>query len=262
MQLPLFTLVHYEALLDGLAANGCDFARVSELASRSTDRTVFLRHDIDLHLDGIEQMAELEAKRGIAASYYIPLTLHFNPAYAPNAAIVKALVGMGHEVGLHYDLSVFDASTTHPNQWLRAHVQMLEIISGIPVKTICLHQPHQNANDPFVSSDDYVNPSDPRLHKGLTYVSDSCRAWRDEALLAFLRPDAKGRLLLTTHPEVWLAAEDMSRFEFLSAVLKPNALRQHERYFDDAVRHVWTTHVAPRMHDEREANAKKQAIGS
>jgi len=220
-----------------------------------------MRHDIDLHLVGVERIAELEAKRGIQASYYVPLTLHFNPCYAPNAETIKRIVEMGHEVGLHYDLSVYDPATTNSDEWLATHVRMLESISDRSVQTICLHQPHKRAVDPFLQSDRFVNPHDPRFQTDVTYISDSCRAWRDETILRFLRPGPKGRLLLNTHPELWLGPAELSRLEFLDRVVKVNALRPHEDYFDHTVRNVWITHIAPRLHDQRDRKGHQASEG-
>ena len=116
-----------------------------------------------------------------------------------------------------------------------------------------MHQPHTGQNDPYKMQDEFVHPHDPRYQKDLLYVSDSCRAWRDENLLYCYSSTPPMRLLLATHPELWLDGSVKDRNAYIQ-VLIDNATRSYKTYFNQTVRHVWDTHPGPRLHNKREAS--------
>ena len=250
--LPVFDLQNYEALLDDLGDRGYTFHKVSEIRNELNEYVVFLRHDIDLHIQGIEQMAVVEAVHEIQATYYIPLTLHFNPLYLDNQRVLRQIRDLGHEIGLHYDLKTYPTDPEQARKHLDWEVSILSKVVGQPIHTICMHQPHTGQPDPFQEIDDYVHPRDPRYQEGLLYISDSCRAWRDESLLTCFGSNPPRRLMLTTHPELWLDGTVVDRMTYLDRVLIENGTRQHRDYLDKTVRQVWLNHLAPRLHDERE----------
>jgi peptidoglycan/xylan/chitin deacetylase (PgdA/CDA1 family) len=251
-QLPAFDLDEYAALLDRLGAS-YTFDLISNMRNADLScKIVYMRHDIDLHIPGVEQMASLEARHGVQATFYVPLTLHFNPLYPENQHILRQICDLGHEIGLHYDMETFPVDPVESRRYLTWEADILGKIVGRPVRTICMHQPRKGEPDPFCEVDEYVHPHDPRYQKNLVYISDSCRAWRDESLLFCFDTEAPRRLLLNTHPESWLDGRIADRIEYLDQVLMVNGVRQHREYFDQIVRRIWLTHPAPRLHDERQ----------
>lgn len=251
-RLPSFDLNAYSNLLVRLSESGYTCVKTSALRELRTDLVVYLRHDVDLHLSLVLEMAYLEARLGIQSSYYVPLTLHFNLLYPPNQKILKEIVSLGHEIGLHYDLQTYPLEPDQARAHLDWEIDILSQIVGVSICTITMHQPHTGKPDPFRMLDKYIHPHDPRYQDGLMYVSDSCRAWRDENLLECFGPTPPRRLLLTTHPELWLNGTIIDRMIYLDKVLIGNALQQHQEYFDKTVRQVWLNYPATHQHDERE----------
>jgi hypothetical protein len=253
--LPDFTVDAYRELLRQIRAAGYALAPVNQMPAWDGERVVYLRHDVDVHIPGIERLAAVEAELGGSATYFIPLTLHFNPAYPPNRDILRGLVAEGHEIGLHYDLQTYpwelDAAWRH----LDAEVAALARLVDAPVTSICMHNPWIGREDVFARGGRYVHPHDPDRFGGIAYVSDSCRAWRDESLLELFGEPGPDRLLLNTHPELWLGADGEERFPFLENTLLRNAVAQHAAYVPDQVRHVWLQHPAPGLDDARRAAA-------
>jgi hypothetical protein len=70
--LPEFSLHSYENLLRAMKDNGYQFCNIRNITTYSNEKVVFLRHDVDLHLTDILQMAEIEASMGYSAAYYTP----------------------------------------------------------------------------------------------------------------------------------------------------------------------------------------------
>src|SRR5438105_12563093 len=94
--LPTFDLHSYKTLLGTLQNCGYIFSKVSQMGHGTDRPIVFLRHDVDLHIYGLDQMAKIESDAGVQATYYVPLTLHFNPLYPANVQILRKLLELGH----------------------------------------------------------------------------------------------------------------------------------------------------------------------
>ncbi|HEY0140205.1 MAG TPA: hypothetical protein VGF48_04860 [Thermoanaerobaculia bacterium] len=165
-----------------------------------------LRHDVDYAPAAALRLARQEAARGIRATYFLLAgTSYYNLLAPEHAHVARELVTLGHEVGLHYDVRSF---LPFPREeWprlLRAQAVLLGELSGEPVRSMAMHQPALHGDDPFRGEDHgLLNAYDERFTRGMTYVSDSCRAWRDREW-AMLRSGAfPPRLHLCLHPINW-----------------------------------------------------------
>jgi len=238
--LPRFALSEYSALIGDLLRNGYVSRPVEDIAEPHDGHALYLRHDVDIHISGIDRVGHIEAELGAVATYYVPLTLPFNPAFPNNATVLRELVAMGHRIGLHYDLATYPEQESGARERLDREIATLGEIVGVVPRTISMHNPSVSGEDRFRSMDDYIHPHDPRHADGVLYVSDSCRAWRDEELLRCFGNEPPPRLLLNTHPELWLGTPDEDRDVFLEGTLvEPRA------YVLESVRSAWHGHVGP-----------------
>jgi len=250
--LPTFSLASYAKLLKQLTAAGYQFRKIRNMEKTAPGRFAYIRHDIDFHLFNVDKMAKLEASLGIAATYYVLLTQYYNPMNRDNKSILRTIRDLGHELGLHYDLENYPDEPMEARAHLDWEANILSKIADAPIRTIATHLPYRKQPDPFITIDDYVHPHDPRYQEGLVYVSDSCRAWRDESLLNCFGHNPPNSLLLTIHPELWLDGSINDRITYLDRVLIKNAQHQYRGFFDNLVRQVWLTHPATVLHEKRE----------
>jgi len=242
MSLPEFSLSAYDRLLGQLLDAGYAFAPVAELPHLpSGQRTVLLRHDVDLDPPSTLAMAECEAAHGVVSTYYLPLTVHFNTLDRVNSAAIRELVALGHDIGLHYDVRTYPDEPEARRAHLDWEIGILEGLVGAPVRTISMHQPTIGPQDPFRSGSGFVHPHDPALQEGLLYVSDSARAWRDDALLRCFGEDAPQRLLLLVHPESWLDPSIADPIDYVEQVLLPLRMDRARAAYEDEVR-AWREH--------------------
>jgi hypothetical protein len=255
-RLPDFSLDSYAQLVASLCGAGYRFASIGSMRSAEPRRAAYLRHDVDFHLLHVDRMAELEADLAVSATYYVALTQPYNVLSWENVAILRRVVALGHELGLHYDLTCYPTEPDAALERLAWEVSVLERAGATTVRSICMHQPHTGHENVFATSDRWLNPHDPRLEGGLLYVSDSCRAWRDESLLRCLGSNPPNRVMLNTHPELWLDGTITGRERYLKDVVIGNAVGQTERYIDESVR-VWRRHSGARAHDVRVAPARE-----
>lgn len=250
-RLPRFSFADYARLLGQFHDSGYEMQPVSTLLNESQAPVIYLRHDIDFFPQPALEIAQLESNVGGRATYYFLLSGPYNLFAAENRAVLRTLVALGHEVGLHYDLQTYPEEPAAARQQLEFEADILGELCGTAISTISLHQPHKNARDPFRGLDRYVNPHDARDRRALTYVSDSCRAWRDETLLQCFGQQRPNRVLFLTHPESWMDGAVQNRLEYLENVVIPHARRPVETYYHDDVRKIWLEHAGGKAHDAR-----------
>lgn len=249
--MPEFSLDEYRLMLESLLDAGYSARVLSRMPEPVEGRTLYLRHDVDFHIYRQDEMARVDSECGVSSTFYVQVSGHYNPALPENLAVLETIVSLGHEIGLHYDLRSYPADPALAREQLDAEASYLGRLVGAPVRTIALHEPSAQGEDYFRSTDAYVHPHDPRWGEELIYISDSCRAWRDERLLEALGPDGPRRLMLTCHGELWLAPDIKDRIEYLHMVSAPNASYFADRYFAEYMARVWQCHEAVRMDGER-----------
>jgi hypothetical protein len=201
-----FDSATYWSLLSGIAATH-RIVRFADLREGEPDGAFcILRHDVDYSPAAALRLAEQEAARGIRATFFLLAGTNYYNLLAPeHAHVAQALATLGHEVGLHYDVRSF---LPYPReQWprlLRAQATLLGELAGNPVTTIAMHQPALHGDDPFRGEDlGFLNAYDDRFTRDMTYVSDSCRAWRNREWAMLSSGELPRRLHLCLHPINW-----------------------------------------------------------
>ena len=257
--LPSFSLDDYRRLLQAMKARGAAFHPLSELPSLTGARNfVCLRHDVDCHLLGTTDMAEIETEEGARATYYVLMTGHYNPRSKACRPVLRRLIALGHEIGLHYDLSTYPEDPAAAAAHLRNEAAALADAAGAPVGTISCHYPHKGLPDFFKSSDEFVHCHDTRCTQDMLYVSDSSRGWRDSNMIEWLNAEpgsAPRGLELLTHPEVWYAGHLRDRIQYFDEILMPLATREVNQTLARELRDIWFVHDGAMMHDARERSA-------
>jgi hypothetical protein len=144
---------------------------------------IFLRHDVDLSLAAAVRMAELEAARGVSATYFLMTrSVFYNLASHDGVATVKRLRELGHRVGLH---------AVHP------HVDFDDRFDPV----LAWHNPDPEfMNEPL---DGLVNVMSPPWFDRGHYRSDSNQHWRSGDPTAAFAARELEWLQLLTHPEIW-----------------------------------------------------------
>lgn len=207
----------------------CDF-----LDTEVEEPFVILRHDVDYSPAAALALAEQEAARSVRATYFLLAgSPYYNLVDPHHAGFARSLVELGHEVGLHYDPNSF---LPFPREeWpglLRGQARLLEDLGGCRVVSIAMHQPGLNGADPFGNQNlGFLNAFDARFTRDMRYVSDSCRAWREEGWALFGNDPPPRRLHLALHPINW-GATDRDRMEIFARV-HDDAIRAMQELKDE-----------------------------
>lgn len=247
-----FTYEEYVDLLTRLSrgrANLCfgDFA--ADDGPPEEEGFFLVRHDVDLSIEAALEMARREAELEVRATYFLLLSCeHYNLLAEEHAGVARQLVGMGHEVGLHYDVRAMARRSDSLESQLRLEAGLLSDLAGTPVRSIAMHLPGLHGEDPFAGGTDFVNAYERRFTGEIAYFSDSCGAWRDSAVEAFESDELPPRVQLLVHPFYW-RAEPGDRWQRLDRW--GTELRRRIDGIEERVRRVWSTHDGAREHDER-----------
>lgn len=129
-----FTLQKYIELLQGFQNAGYHFDTFEAYCKGfSKDRFAILRHDVDLKAENSLATAEIESSLGIQASYYFRIVEQSN-----KPEIIKKIVGLGHEIGYHYeDMSLFQGDTEKAIEHFKNQLDYFR--QFYPVTTVCMH---------------------------------------------------------------------------------------------------------------------------
>ena len=206
-----FSLEHYRELLDAAGLGGYRFA-FFDGAPQPGD--LLLRHDVDLSLDAALQMAELEAERGVAATYFLMTqSVFYNLASPEGLRAINRLRELGHRVGLH---------AVWPGAELDERFD--------PV--VAWHNPNPDyMSEPL---DGLVNVMQTPYFDPDHYRSDSNQRWRHGCPHEQLSHGQFEWLQLLTHPEIWVYPGDTMR-ETMEAMLDAERDRRLELLAEDRI---------------------------
>jgi hypothetical protein len=199
----------YGTLLD--AARGFRFAHFDR---EPQEGEIFLRHDVDLSLAAAARMAELEAARGVSATYFLMTrSVFYNLASAEGERLIARLRDLGHRVGLH---------AVHP------HVDLDDRFDPV----LAWHNPDPEfVNDPV---DGLVNVMSPPWFDRAHYRSDSNQHWRSGDPTEALAAREFDWLQLLIHPEIWAFAGETMR-ETMESMLAAERDERWTQLADDRI---------------------------
>ncbi|WP_254535847.1 hypothetical protein [Halomarina litorea] len=194
-----YTLSTYRALLADLQSAGFEFHAFSDAP---TERSVFLRHDVDLSPGDALRMAELEAEMDVTSTYFFLLT---NPLYnlleREYRDVVARIESLGHEVGVHFSTHQYWSEQPEDatlESFVDRELSALSGVTGNDHPVISFHIPPEWVLDR--TFDGFTHTYEPRFMTDILYRADSSHRWLDEAPF----PDGfDDRMQVLTHPGIW-----------------------------------------------------------
>lgn len=198
-----FTLDHYREMLEFALDASVRFLGLRDMrAGVPEGRVILMRHDIDFSVIDALHMARLEESFGIHTTYSV--LLHsplYNVGELQTRMMLREIVSLGHEMALHWDLGFFRECDIDPRKGLEAEVRYLETVVGTQICSISQHKPWTYGVYTSFGDADYVDAYTHPSLRGMLYVSDSGRKWRDRCVHGYLA--VENRLHVLIHPEWW-----------------------------------------------------------
>ena len=224
-----FTEAAYRELVRAAKAR---YAFLSFGDAATAEAGVLWRHDIDVSVHRALALAAIEHDEGVRATYFVHLHSRFYSALE-DAIIerLRAIVALGHEVGLHFDPHFTPALGSSAEAAIAAEAAVVARVSGAPVTAFSFHDP--GAHGASVNDADrmagLVNTYGRSIQDRFGYGSDSNGYWRHTPLLDELNSGRHPRLQVLTHPEWWVP-EPMSPRGRIARAIEGRAAYQAAKY--------------------------------
>jgi hypothetical protein len=206
------------------------FADALEMASG-----ILWRHDIRMSVHRALALARIEREEDVVASYFVHLHSYFYNALEKDIVErLRAIVALGHELGLHFDPQ-FTGSTPEDHDALANAVARerdhLQEAVGAHVVAVSFHDPDP-AGFTDVSDDriaGLINAYGNRLRRDFVYGSDSNGYWRFKPIRDVLTEPGHDRVHVLTHPE-WWTPEPMPPRDRVARAIQGRAASVARRY--------------------------------
>jgi hypothetical protein len=233
-----FTYADYRAMLTMIHDNGyviCDYHNYADTAG-----ACILRHDIDFDVEKALRMAELEAEVKVKSTYFVLLnTPFYNVCADSTLKMIKEILSLGHEAGLHYDetqcdgegragiaaMAPYGLESVLKN--IRKEIHLLEQIIERPVTAVSMHRPSRFILDADISIPGVVNSYSGELLSDFKYLSDSRHNWR-ENVEEVIQSRRHKRLHILTHPFWYTETRKTCREKLYEFITRANRQRYQE----------------------------------
>jgi hypothetical protein len=198
-----FTLDGYRALLAELRARGYAVRGYGD-ADPALPHLI-LRHDVDMDLGAAVAMAEVEADFGAASTYFVLMRSElYNPASRENASFIGRLQALGHNVGLHFDATLYPDNPEAQTAAIKTECAALTTLTEAPIASFSFHRPAPSLVGKESPVTGLIAAYAPRYFETFAYVSDSRGGWYYGHPLDHEKVARGVGLHLLTHPIWWV----------------------------------------------------------
>ena len=160
------------------------------------DNVFLMRHDVDFDVKLAHQLANIEQEEGIVSTFFILATSQsYNALCDRNRKLIREMVAMGHEIGLHFDPTLYDDEM---DSALRREAELLSFAADQEVRSISLHNPSVHGQYPIFEG--FVNAYDANMFSDDNYISDSRYGFRGKSPLEFIKHVDKSMIQILLHP--------------------------------------------------------------
>lgn len=174
----------------------------------AADPHIVMRHDVDISPNRARALARIEAEEGVASTFLWMLHSDFYSSMERSiTGIIRDIAGMGHRIGLHFDLSYYGDLETVPEleRRLAQEQALLADLAGQSVDVFSFHNPDTNRSlsfrQPRIAG--MFNVYSSALQERYKYVSDSNGYWRFDNAFDVLGAQDHERVHVLIHPEWW-----------------------------------------------------------
>lgn len=210
-----FRYEHFAAILDQARDAGYRITSFRDYDPRA-QRSLILRHDVDWTTDGVLDLARREHKRGATATFFVRVhAREYNPFEHRTYIILREVLALGHELGLHFECIDFPQLTGEAEVAVfRREKAVLETVFGVPIETASQHRDICCYGNPdyHYFFDRHTKEEvgllryahDPAYMRGFKYLSDSNSVWKEGCLCEHLGRHRRIQALL--HVDWWFEA--------------------------------------------------------
>jgi hypothetical protein len=200
-----FTHNHYTQLLLE-AKKEYEFIEFNSAEIYNDKNTILCRHDVDLSIHEALNLAHIENKINVKATYFLlPHSEFYNLFEKSITDKVNEIISLGHSVGLHFDPVYYNIKTKEELEyWLNFEKEIIQKIFKVQINVFSFHNPSEEMlRFDELSYAGMINTYAKELKESVTYSSDSNGYWRFKRMYDVINEDKPMKLQILTHPEWW-----------------------------------------------------------
>lgn len=177
-----FTLKKYKELIQALINQNYKFQTFSEYLLSPEDKSIILRHDVDLLPYNSLRFARIQADNKIKGVYYFRAV-----SESWNESIISEIASLGHEIGYHYE-NLTTCNGNLEKGILDFEKNLKALRNLVPISTICMHgspMSRYDSKDLWRKYDyrDYNIIGEPYFDlnfNDIFYITDTGRRWNGD----------------------------------------------------------------------------------
>ena len=160
--------------------------------------------NLDMSIPAAIPMAEVEHDLGLAATYFVLLrTELYNPFSEANRKGLFSLMDLGHEIGLHFDASLYEDDVGSLEKAVETECQVLETLIQREVSIVSFHRPVKSLQGRQGPIAGRIQTYQSEFFNDIGYCSDSKGEWHFGTPLTNAAVRERRALQLLTHPIWW-----------------------------------------------------------
>lgn len=196
---------------------------------RNVKTPCILRHDIDYSIEKAMRFAELEKELGIKSTYFVLVSSDFYNVFShDNKAKIQQLIEYGHEVGLHFDETVYDGCEAYEEKtvaFILKERDLLEQVCNRKVSVVSMHRPSKKILEKNLKIPGMINSYSKEFFQDFKYMSDSHMKWQEDVMI-YIKEKQYSKMQILTHA-FWYREKACGIKELLKSFLKE---AEEERY--------------------------------
>ncbi len=192
----------YESLLETMLGYGYQPVRLNAILPAK--RHMFLRHDVDVCIERALKIAQREAAIGVFSTFYFLLSTRFyNLASSRGRQILSAIASLGHDIGLHFDITQYAGSIDEIERHAAEECSILERLAGVETTSLSFHRPARELLNRRGTYAGRRHTYEPTFISEIAYVSDSNGGWHHGHPVDHPAISGGTTVQLLTHPIWW-----------------------------------------------------------
>ena len=200
----------------------CDYHNYQQ-----ADKSVIIRHDIDLQIEKAVKMAEIEHDMNVSSTYFVLVSSNFYNIFSKrNEDYLRRICDLGHAVGLHFDEVKYDEKSDLV-QAMEQEAALLAQCLGREVRSLSMHRPSKTTleADYKVAGGRIVNSYGTEFFHNHKYVTDSRRNW-EEDVEQIIESGEYDRLHVLTHP-FWYSEKERDMHHAVAGFINSANLQRY-----------------------------------
>lgn len=224
----VFTYNSYAQLLSTIEEKGYIITDYHDYKDK--ERPCILRHDIDYSMEKAIELAEFETNLNVRSTWFVLVSGAFYNVFSSEVREqIAELIAMGHEIGLHFDETVYEKCNDFYQDYMIDKILMeknlLESVTGVDVSVVSMHRPSKRMLNENLKVPGMINSYSKEFFDNFKYVSDSRRRWRED-VKKIVNSMSYEKLHILTHA-FWYNEKELSLKETLF------------RYLDNSKYRIW-----------------------